>query len=67
MIQPVYNPVVAQEILDDMAEASDQEDFTLTPFEVGVILGMVDKWDNTTHDLSKYLDKMRKVHRSPGK
>ena len=64
LIHPDHNPVVAQEILDDMAEASDQEDFTLTPYEVGVILGMVDKWDATIHDLHKYMDKLSKVHRT---
>lgn len=67
VITPEYNPVVAQEILDDMAEASDQDDFTLTPYEVGILLGMVDKWDNTVHELNKYMDRMSKVHRNRGR
>lgn len=62
MIRPEYNPIVAQEILDDMAGASDQDDFVLTPFEVSCILGMVEKYDSITHDLRKYMDKMGKVH-----
>lgn len=64
MILPEHNPVVAQEILDDMAKASNQEDFVLTPYEVSVLLGMVDKWDDVTHNLRKYMDKLSKVHRA---